>query len=321
MSSEKDIPRQKKTAAECALLLHEWVRIVKELNPNKRTENPFCEELEQMTGQLQISEGLLLKDLLHSITLMNRESRINGKGELISTHADLLNALRLILPSTKRIGTREAEALETLKAWFGEENFTYYEASLRLRCSHTTVKRYLQRLLAHGLTRNSPNVKGTGHSCGSPTDHHPSTYKKKPPLFMTRPWKSGKVLMGSPSWGIGREVQPRICKRMWVGSIRLGENNNMSRTSVILVELMRIEKMDIQAAKLDLVQKLLQVSNGTLIEKIGKMLEKEMIVGYTVNGEPLTKAQYNARLEKAERQIEAGEYLTQEELEKEIKNW
>ncbi len=161
MSSQKDIPRQKKTAAECALLLHEWVRIVKELNPNKRTENPFCEELEQMTRQLQISEGFLLKDLLHSITLMNRESRTNGKGELISTHADLLNALRLILPSTKRIGTREAEALEILKAWFGEENFTYYEASLRLRCSHTTAKRYIQRLLAHGLIEKLPEP--TGH--------------------------------------------------------------------------------------------------------------------------------------------------------------
>jgi len=45
------------------------------------------------------------------------------------------------------------------------------------------------------------------------------------------------------------------------------------------------------------------------------------IIGYTVSGEPLTKEAYNKRLEEAERQIEAGNYLTQEEVEKEAENW
>ena len=63
-------------------------------------------------------------------------------------------------------------------------------------------------------------------------------------------------------------------------------------------------RMDLQAAKLDLVQKLLQVSNGTLIEKISKLLEKEMVVGYTVDGKPLTKAAYNKRLKKSRRAIQ-----------------
>ena len=80
-------------------------------------------------------------------------------------------------------------------------------------------------------------------------------------------------------------------------------------------------KTDLQAAKLNLVQKLLGVTNGSLIEKIEKMLEKEMIVGYTVEGKPLTKAAYNKRLAKAEKQIEAGKFTTQEDLEKESANW
>ena len=46
-----------------------------------------------------------------------------------------------------------------------------------------------------------------------------------------------------------------------------------------------------------------------------------MTVGYTVTGEPLNNLQYNDRLEKAEKQIKAGEFLTQDEHEKEIKNW
>ena len=79
--------------------------------------------------------------------------------------------------------------------------------------------------------------------------------------------------------------------------------------------------MNIQAAKLDLVQKILSLKTESIIEKINSILEKEMIVGYTVEGNPLTKEAYNKRLQKAEEQIALGDYLTQEELEKESENW
>ncbi len=79
--------------------------------------------------------------------------------------------------------------------------------------------------------------------------------------------------------------------------------------------------MNIQAAKLDIVQKILAVKKESIIEKINKILDKEMIVGYTVDGKPLTKEAYNKRLKKAEEQIQSGEFLTQEEIEKESENW
>ena len=46
-----------------------------------------------------------------------------------------------------------------------------------------------------------------------------------------------------------------------------------------------------------------------------------MIVGYTVEGEPLTKKAYNKRLEKAEQDILNGRVTSSEELKREIKNW
>ena len=55
--------------------------------------------------------------------------------------------------------------------------------------------------------------------------------------------------------------------------------------------------------------------------KVNKLLEKEMTVGYTVEGKPLTKASYNARLLIAEKQIHSGQYITQEDLEKDVENW
>ncbi|MDA0196783.1 MAG: hypothetical protein O2887_17145 [Bacteroidetes bacterium] len=79
--------------------------------------------------------------------------------------------------------------------------------------------------------------------------------------------------------------------------------------------------MDLQGTKLNVMQKIMSVSKASLLEKIDELLEKEMIVGYTAEGEPLTKELYNMRLQKAEDQLQTGEYITQEDLEKESENW
>lgn len=46
-----------------------------------------------------------------------------------------------------------------------------------------------------------------------------------------------------------------------------------------------------------------------------------MIVGYTAQGKPLTKPEYNKRLEKAEKERSSGNFVTQDEIEKEAENW
>ena len=79
--------------------------------------------------------------------------------------------------------------------------------------------------------------------------------------------------------------------------------------------------MDLQAVKLDVMQKIMNVSTESLLLKIDQMLDQEMIVGYSVTGEPLTKEKYDQRLANAERQIIEGEVITQENLEKEAENW
>ncbi len=79
--------------------------------------------------------------------------------------------------------------------------------------------------------------------------------------------------------------------------------------------------MGLQKTKLSVMQKIMSVSKASLLDKIDKILEEEMIVGYTVEGKPLTKKAYDLRLEHAEKQLESGEYLSQEELEKESENW
>lgn len=79
--------------------------------------------------------------------------------------------------------------------------------------------------------------------------------------------------------------------------------------------------MDIQATKIDLVQKLLAITEESLLIKINSLLDKKMIVGYTTDGKPLTQDSYNKRLLKAENQIKKGQYISQEDLEEESENW
>lgn len=79
--------------------------------------------------------------------------------------------------------------------------------------------------------------------------------------------------------------------------------------------------MNLQTAKINVMQKIMNVSKASLLDKISNILDEEMIVGYTIDGKPLTKQQYNERLLAAEKQIESGDYITQEDLEKETENW
>ena len=79
--------------------------------------------------------------------------------------------------------------------------------------------------------------------------------------------------------------------------------------------------MSLQAAKLSLVQKILSLKQESVIKKIDEILENEMIVGYTVEGNPLTKAEYNLRIATAEQQLRNGEIISQEDLERESEDW
>jgi len=79
--------------------------------------------------------------------------------------------------------------------------------------------------------------------------------------------------------------------------------------------------MDLRAEKFEVMEKIMHLADSALLKKINDLLEAEMIVGYTTGGAPLTMMAYNARLEAGERQIEAGDFSTQEDLEKESSDW
>jgi len=155
MKLKKDTPDQ-----NYLLLLYEWVAIVRALTPEKAIQNPYQESFAEKLQLLPLKEQLLFDDLVECITMMNRQSRSNEKGQLISSRNDNLNALQLVLPKTMQITPRHSKTISRLKECFKNAPFTYNQASVALRCSHSTTKRKLVPLIAHGHIEKLPDLTG-----------------------------------------------------------------------------------------------------------------------------------------------------------------
>ena len=132
------------------LFLYQWIRLVKEICPNRITQNPFEVELEKLDF-LTIEEHFLIKDTLHSLTLINSNSRTNEEGVLISTQSDFLNALHLVIPNDLRMDIKVGKFHHQLLKEFKNHPFTYLEAMVKLRITKSTLKRRLKPLLIRKL--------------------------------------------------------------------------------------------------------------------------------------------------------------------------
>jgi tRNA G18 (ribose-2'-O)-methylase SpoU len=58
-----------------------------------------------------------------------------------------------------------------------------------------------------------------------------------------------------------------------------------------------------------------------VVKAVIESYQENDIVAYTVEGNPLNKIAYKEELQQAEADIKRGEYITQEDLEKESDNW
>ena len=79
--------------------------------------------------------------------------------------------------------------------------------------------------------------------------------------------------------------------------------------------------MSVETVKLTVMQKLMMIKEESFLNQINDLIDSTAIVAYTVTGDPLTRKEYNKRLDEGEAQISSGEFTTQEDLEKEMENW
>lgn len=58
-----------------------------------------------------------------------------------------------------------------------------------------------------------------------------------------------------------------------------------------------------------------------LIKALIETYQEEEIVAYTVEGKPLTQEEYRQEIMEAEAEIDKGEYITHEDLKREVRSW
>lgn len=67
----------------------------------------------------------------------------------------------------------------------------------------------------------------------------------------------------------------------------------------------------------------IDVADERLLNLINAIItqDEKTIVAYTTEGKPLTVAEYKRELDLSEKEIENGEFISHEDLEKEIEKW
>lgn len=58
-----------------------------------------------------------------------------------------------------------------------------------------------------------------------------------------------------------------------------------------------------------------------VVKAVIESYQEEEIVAFSVEGIPVTRSEYKTQLANAKLEIERGEYISQEDLEKESENW
>jgi hypothetical protein len=58
-----------------------------------------------------------------------------------------------------------------------------------------------------------------------------------------------------------------------------------------------------------------------MVDAMRKEYEGSDVVGYEVDGTPIAQEDLKKRVREASARVKAGDYITQEDLEKEVENW
>lgn len=83
----------------------------------------------------------------------------------------------------------------------------------------------------------------------------------------------------------------------------------------------KLELKDIIKTNLDTADdRLLRIIQGVM-ENYYEENENNKIIGFSIKGEPLTKAKYIQRIKEAEKNIEGGNFTSHEDLLNEMKKW
>jgi hypothetical protein len=144
--------KNQKTQSEKKLLLYELVQIVAELFPHKQSENPYFDITQKQTKDLDLEEQLLFHKVLHSLTILNKQSRINQSKRTFETaREDVINVLHLFKTELSENPRNVLLFYDKLKEKFTNQTFTKLDVQVLLKVPKRSVERYLYHLITYDL--------------------------------------------------------------------------------------------------------------------------------------------------------------------------
>jgi hypothetical protein len=142
----------KNQKTEKKLLLYELVQIVAELFPHKQSENPYFEITQKQTKEFDLEEQLLFHKVVHSLTILNKQSRINpSKRTFETSREDVINVLHLFKTELSENPKNVLLFYDKLKEKFTNQTFTKLDVQVLLRVPKRSVERYLYHLITYDL--------------------------------------------------------------------------------------------------------------------------------------------------------------------------
>ena len=81
--------------------------------------------------------------------------------------------------------------------------------------------------------------------------------------------------------------------------------------------------MNILAEKISLIERIAHINDETILEQVKQLLgiAKNPVIGYDINGKPITQSAFNKSLKSAKKRFKSGKYISQDDLEKQMKKW
>ena len=83
--------------------------------------------------------------------------------------------------------------------------------------------------------------------------------------------------------------------------------------------------MDLAARKYRFIESFMKLTSLKKLRRLEEVLlsevDEEEIVAHTAGGEPLSREEYVKRIKEADEAIDRGEYLSHEDIKKEVRSW
>jgi len=81
--------------------------------------------------------------------------------------------------------------------------------------------------------------------------------------------------------------------------------------------------MNIHAEKISLIERIAHINDAAILQQMKQLLgiAENPIIGYDIHGKAITQSEFNKDLKRAKKRYKSGQFVSHDDLEKQMKKW